>query len=110
MTNRQESQKHPEVGVFPLIEVPMGNSRLGIGNGQLWARLPVWVQKSRPLDNVRRGGYQINHAPGRLVVRRLVASAAGYKTAPAGRRGLSSRSTIAGRAGSGNVHRRGGHR
>jgi hypothetical protein len=60
-----ETGKQPEVGVFPLVEVPTGNSRLGLGNGQLWARLPVWVQKSRgPWTTYGGVGYQINHAPG----------------------------------------------
>ena len=61
----QETAKHPEIGVFPLIEVPTGNSRLGLGNGQLWARLPVWLQKSHgPWTTYGGVGYQINHAPG----------------------------------------------
>ena len=59
----QETRKQPEVGVFPLIELPTGNSRLGLGNGQVWARLPVWVQKSHgPWTTYGGVGYQINHA------------------------------------------------
>jgi hypothetical protein len=42
----QESSKRPQIGAFPLIELPTRNSRLGLGNGQVWARLPVWIQKS----------------------------------------------------------------
>ena len=87
----QETAKRPEIGVFPLIEVPTGNSRLGLGNGQLWARLPVWVQKSHgPWTTYGGGGYQINHAPGmkdslfagwllqRQVTKRLVLGAEVY--------------------------------
>lgn len=61
----QEGSRRPEVGVFPLIELPTGNSRLGLGNGQVWARLPVWMQKSYgPWTTYGGVGYQINHAPG----------------------------------------------
>ena len=61
----RENDKRPEVGIFPLVEVPTGNSRLGLGNGQVWARLPVWIQKSYgPWTTYGGVGYQINHAPG----------------------------------------------
>jgi hypothetical protein len=61
----QESKKRPEVGIFPLLELPTGNSRMGLGNGQLWARLPLRVQKSYGLWTTYGGaGYQINRAPG----------------------------------------------
>jgi hypothetical protein len=61
----QESKYRPQVGVFPLLELPTGNSRRGLGNGQLWARLPLWVQKSSgPWTTYGGAGYQINHASG----------------------------------------------
>ncbi len=61
----RESGKYPEVAVFPLLELPTGNSRLGLGNGQVWAQLPVWIQKTRgPWTTYGGVGYQINHAPG----------------------------------------------
>ncbi len=61
----QESSKWPQVGSFPMIELPSGDSRRGLGNGQLWAKLPLWVQKSSgPWTTYGGGGYEINHAPG----------------------------------------------
>lgn len=61
----QETAKCPQVGVFPMIEVPTGDSRLGLGNGQVWARLPLWIQKSSgPWTTYGGAGYEINHAPG----------------------------------------------
>jgi len=61
----QEGKNRPEMGAFPLLELPTGNSRLGLGNGQVWARLPLWVQKSYgPWTTYGGAGYQINHAPG----------------------------------------------
>jgi hypothetical protein len=61
----KESDQLPEIGIFPLLELPTGNSRLGLGNGQVWARLPVWLQKTYgPWTTYGGGGFQINHAPG----------------------------------------------
>jgi hypothetical protein len=61
----QESKNRPQVGIFPLVEIPSGNSRLGLGNGKVWARLPLWVQKSYGRWTVYGGaGYQINRARG----------------------------------------------
>ncbi len=61
----QESRTRPQIGVFPLIEIPTGNSMRGLGNGQVWARIPVWVQKSAgPWTTYGGVGYEINHAPG----------------------------------------------
>jgi Putative MetA-pathway of phenol degradation len=60
-----EKGKRPEIGTFPMLEVPTGNNRLGLGNGQVWARLPVWIQKDKGSWTTYGGaGYQINHAPG----------------------------------------------
>jgi hypothetical protein len=61
----QESKNRPQAGVFPLLELPSGNNRLGLGNGRVWARLPLWVQKSYgSWTTYGGGGYEINHAPG----------------------------------------------
>jgi hypothetical protein len=60
-----EGKDRPQIGVFPMLELPTGNSRLGLGNGQIWARLPFWVQKSRgPWTTYGGVGYEINHALG----------------------------------------------
>jgi hypothetical protein len=87
----QEGRRRPEVGVFPLVELPTGNSRLSLGNGQVWARLPVWAQKSYgPWTTYGGVGYQINHAPGmkdsvfagwllqRQITKRLTLGGEGY--------------------------------
>ncbi|MCC7496052.1 MAG: transporter [Bryobacterales bacterium] len=60
-----ETASRPQIGVFPMLEVPSGDSRRGLGNGTTWARLPVWLQKSNgSWTTYGGGGYQINHAPG----------------------------------------------
>jgi hypothetical protein len=35
----------PEVGVFPMIELPTGNASRGLGVGKTWYKLPLWIQK-----------------------------------------------------------------
>jgi hypothetical protein len=42
----QESDKIPQVGIFPLLEVPTGSASSGLGGGHVQAFLPVWAQKS----------------------------------------------------------------
>jgi hypothetical protein len=60
-----EKGLRPQIGAFPMLEVPTGNARLGLGNGQVWARLPIWIQKSSgPWTTYGGAGYQVNHAPG----------------------------------------------
>lgn len=60
-----ENHIRPQIGVFPMLEVPSGDSRRGLGNGQVWARLPVWIQKSYgPWTTYGGVGYQVNQAPG----------------------------------------------
>ncbi|MDP4208075.1 MAG: hypothetical protein Q8928_04590 [Bacteroidota bacterium] len=56
----KESEACPQVGVFPIIEVPtIANSVFGNGNVQLY--LPVWLQKSYgKLTTYGGGGYWIN--------------------------------------------------
>jgi len=61
----QETAKRPQIGTFPMLEVPAGDRQRGLGNGHLWARLPLWVQKSSGAwTTYGGGGYQVNHAPG----------------------------------------------
>ncbi len=42
----EESGHRPQVGVFPLLELPSGSEARGLGSGHLEAILPVWIQKS----------------------------------------------------------------
>lgn len=60
-----ETATTPEVGIFPLIEIPTGNAERGTGNGQIWYRIPIWAQKSwGPWTTMGGGGYVVNRAPG----------------------------------------------
>ena len=54
-----------QVGVFPMAELGTGSARRGLGNGQTWYRLPLWVQKSVGAWTFDGGGGVIvNPAPG----------------------------------------------
>ena len=48
-----------------MLELPTGDSRRSLGNGQTWARLPLWLQKSwGKWTSYGGAGYIINRAPG----------------------------------------------
>src|SRR5512135_125106 len=42
----EESERRPQVGTFPLVELPTGDAGRGLGAGHVRAFLPVWLQKS----------------------------------------------------------------
>ncbi|MEO8846328.1 MAG: transporter [Kofleriaceae bacterium] len=61
----QESGKRPMVGVFPLLELPVGDDRTGLGAGHVRALLPVWLQSGAgPWLSYGGGGYWINPGSG----------------------------------------------
>ncbi len=57
----QETEWMPQVGIFPLLEVPTGSSKDNLGNGRTQAFLPLWLQKSwGSWTAYGGGGYGIN--------------------------------------------------
>jgi len=61
----QETNYLPQVGIFPLLEVPTGSAEDNLGTGHLQAFLPVWLQKSWESWTVYGGvGYGINSFSG----------------------------------------------
>jgi hypothetical protein len=61
----QETGSGPQIGIFPMVELPTGSSERGLGNGQAWFRVPLWIQKSwGPWTTYGGGGWVINHASG----------------------------------------------
>ncbi len=53
----------PMVAVYPLIELPTGNSKRGLGDGVAEAFLPIWIEKNFEKWTVYGGGgYRINPA------------------------------------------------
>ena len=55
-----ETATRPEVGIFPMAELPTGNASRGLGVGTTWYRLPLWIQKDwGPWTTYGGGGYEI---------------------------------------------------
>ncbi|HUK13171.1 MAG TPA: transporter, partial [Thermoanaerobaculaceae bacterium] len=60
-----ESESSPQVGIFPMAELPTGDASRGLGNGHVWFRLPIWLQKSwGPWTTYGGAGWVVNRAPG----------------------------------------------
>jgi hypothetical protein len=56
-----EGKWRPQVGTFPLLEVPTGSHARNLGSGHLQTFLPIWLQKSvGPWTAYGGGGYWIN--------------------------------------------------
>jgi len=56
----KESKYVPQIGSFPMFEIPTGNSDRGLGVGKVWYKLPIWLQKNEGrwlFDG--GGGYQV---------------------------------------------------
>lgn len=55
----------PQIGTFPLLEVPTGDAARGLGTGRTQVFLPLWLQKSfGPWTTYGGGGYWVNPGPG----------------------------------------------
>jgi hypothetical protein len=58
----QQTSDFPEVGTFPMIELPTGNYSQGLGVGKTWYKLPIWAQKDfGPWTTYGGAGYQVVH-------------------------------------------------
>ncbi|MFZ1084532.1 MAG: hypothetical protein WAN35_06180, partial [Terracidiphilus sp.] len=56
----KETKHFPQIGMFPMFEMPTGNSDKGLGVGKVWYKLPIWMQKNSGkwlFDG--GGGYQV---------------------------------------------------
>jgi hypothetical protein len=61
----EEAEGRPQIGTFPLVELPSGDASRGIGSGHVRAFLPVWAQKSfGAWTTYGGGGYWINPGAG----------------------------------------------
>lgn len=61
----QETNGLPQVGIFPLLEVPTGSARDNLGNGNAQGFLPLWIQKSWGSWTAYGGaGYGVNSFSG----------------------------------------------
>jgi len=41
----KQTNRHPQIGIFPMFELPTGSASKGLGVGKAWYKLPVWVEK-----------------------------------------------------------------
>ena len=56
----KETKHRPQIGAYPMVEVPTGSYARGLGVGKVWYKLPVWVQKSwGPWTSYGGAGYEI---------------------------------------------------
>jgi hypothetical protein len=61
----KEGKTMPQIGVFPLAELPTGNKDMGLGSGGTQIFLPIWIQKSFGKFTTYGGtGYWINPGEG----------------------------------------------
>lgn len=49
----------PEIGTFPMIELPTGNYARGLGVGNTWYKLPIWLQMDWGPWTPYGGGYEV---------------------------------------------------
>jgi hypothetical protein len=42
----KESAHFPQIGIFPMYEMPTGSLSKGLGVGKVWYKLPLWMQKN----------------------------------------------------------------
>ncbi len=57
----EQSEYIPDIGSFPLVEVPTGNAAKGLGNGKAQLYLPVWLQKDIGNWTIYGGGVCVNY-------------------------------------------------
>ncbi len=68
----KQTKHRPQIGTFPMLEIPTGSSAKGLGVGQVWYKLPLWVEKDL-------GAWTIDGGAGYAIVRQD-----GYRSFPYG--------------------------
>lgn len=59
-----ETDSRPQVGIFPMIELPTGDKDSRLGEGRVWGSFPLWIQKSFGLwTTYGGGGVEFHSAP-----------------------------------------------
>jgi hypothetical protein len=60
----KETDRRPQLGVFPAVVLPTGSADRGLGNGGAVVQLPLWVQKGMGRwTTFGGGGWAFNRAP-----------------------------------------------
>ncbi|HTB84601.1 MAG TPA: hypothetical protein VK742_13175 [Candidatus Sulfotelmatobacter sp.] len=61
----RETNWWPELAIYPAIELPTGDASRGLGNGRVWFRMPLWLEKNFGDWTTYGGaGVIVNTAPG----------------------------------------------
>jgi hypothetical protein len=61
----EETATAPQIGIFPLVELPTGDEKKQLGSGKVQAYVPAWVQKSwGKLTTYAGGGFWYNPGVG----------------------------------------------
>ncbi|HEX9143838.1 MAG TPA: transporter, partial [Candidatus Binatia bacterium] len=61
----EEIDHLPQIGTFPLVELPTGQRERGLGSGHAQTFLPLWLQKSfEPWTTYGGAGYWVNPGKG----------------------------------------------
>lgn len=59
-----ETNYLPSIAIVPTLELPSGNNDRSLGNGRLWTKLPIWLEKNwGKWKTYGGGGYAFNSAP-----------------------------------------------
>lgn len=61
----KETSSTPQIGIFPMVDIPSGSQSKELGNGGVQVFLPLWIQKSFGNWTTYGGaGYRINNTEG----------------------------------------------
>jgi len=41
----RQTKYRPQIGTFPMFEIPTGNPAKGLGVGKVWYKLPLWIER-----------------------------------------------------------------
>jgi hypothetical protein len=61
----KETSSVPQIGIFPMVDLPTGNQNKSLGNGGMQVFLPIWIQNSFGKWTTYGGaGYRFNNSAG----------------------------------------------
>jgi len=56
----KQTRNRPQIGTFPMFEIPTGSYAKGLGVGRVWYKLPIWLEKEvGPWSHVGGLGYAV---------------------------------------------------
>jgi hypothetical protein len=56
----KQTKRRPQIGTFPMLEIPTGDATKGLGVGRVWYKLPLWIERDMgPWTFDGGAGYQV---------------------------------------------------